>query len=118
MESQIPIFYLLTLEVPRGETGTKRYLYGGVPAGDSYPRLLRIRNIYDWESDIYRTSKLVLSERVLRSHVKSLHPRLAPDSHSIAIESPGAEIDLLNGQHQYGSLGSHVTARHLHGTTA
>ncbi|EDO06599.1 hypothetical protein BBOV_II006490 [Babesia bovis T2Bo] len=62
----IPVFYLLELTYPSIDnvsfggvpldidTGSRTYFYVSVADGIGIPLLIRLRNVYDWESDVFR----------------------------------------------------------------
>ncbi|KAK1939822.1 hypothetical protein X943_003680 [Babesia divergens] len=63
MESSRQIFYLLELDLTTADNRSKTYIYAGVAGRDYQRRLCRVRNIYDWESEVYQASKLLTTGR-------------------------------------------------------
>lgn len=89
----IAVFHLLELDLPTpgkripsahvynaSDNGTKKYLYGAVAVKDVVPRLARLRNAHDCESEVFQASANLVRGREHRSHTDSVRITLPTDT--------------------------------------
>ncbi|CDR94054.1 hypothetical protein, conserved [Babesia bigemina] len=81
------VFHLLELDLPAGDRGTKRYLYGGVAVKGCVPRLVRLRNIHDYESEVFQASAQVVYGRGGHTHSDSVRIALPMTAAAVTIDN-------------------------------
>ncbi|KAK1443760.1 hypothetical protein BgAZ_206360 [Babesia gibsoni] len=80
MADHQPVFHMLELAAPATSDGKRKvYLYATVSNGEPLLNLTRVRNINDWETEIYRASLLFSNTESAQSRRSNAEVRLRMD---------------------------------------